>query len=49
MNTEPAYDIRLAANTLRQTYVALINEGFDADQALTITIAMMQSGMAQGE
>jgi hypothetical protein len=33
---EPSADLRQAASALRQMFIALINEGFDERQALTI-------------
>lgn len=34
--TEPASDIRQAASAIRQTYIALTQEGFSAQEALVI-------------
>lgn len=33
---EPASDLRVLASTVRQTYVALVQEGFTEREALTI-------------
>jgi hypothetical protein len=43
---EPAADLRQLANTLRQTFLALVQEGFTEQQALTIIgqILAAQSG-----
>ena len=33
---EPSSDLRIAANAMRQMYVALVNEGFSEEDALRI-------------
>lgn len=38
---EPASDVRMAANSIRQMYVALTEAGFSEDQSLTLTLAML--------
>lgn len=40
---EPSADIRTAANSIRQIYLALIQEDFDERQALTIVGQILAS------
>jgi hypothetical protein len=43
--TEPSADLRELASMLRQTYIALTNEGFTESQALTIIGEIIGSTM----
>jgi hypothetical protein len=48
---EPNADVRSIANTLRQMYVALLDEGFTEQQALVLlgqTISASIAGNAKG-
>lgn len=42
--TEPSADLRQMASFLRQTYVALVAEGFTITEALTIIGSIIASG-----
>lgn len=44
---EPSADLREAASVLRQTYVALVEEGFTVDEALKI-IGQILAGQQGG-
>lgn len=46
--TEPSADLREAASALRQMYVALVNEGFSVDEAMTIVGKVVAAGMKAG-
>lgn len=41
MKTEPSADLRQLASTMRQTFVALTDEGFTEQQALQIIGALL--------
>ncbi len=45
--TEPSADLRQMASSMRQAYIALTNEGFTEQQALTI-IGQILSAYASG-
>ena len=44
---EPAADMRVLANTIRQVYVALMQEGFNNQQALVI-VGQILAGQMKG-
>ena len=48
-NTEPSADLRTFASVVRQAYVALKNEGFNEDQAVELTKAMILYGNRSSE
>lgn len=45
---EPSADLREAASILRQTYVALVEEGFTVDEALKIIGQILASQSSGG-
>lgn len=45
---EPSADLRSLASTIRQMYVALLDEGFTEQQALIIVGQMLSSANAGG-
>lgn len=45
---EPSSDMRTMAHTLREFYVALLNEGFTEDEALTMVSTAIKSA-ARGD
>lgn len=42
MIIEPSADARVAAATIRQLYLALLNEGFTEEQAMTLVKSMIE-------
>jgi len=45
---EPSADLRHLASVLRQTYIALTNEGFSEAQALSIIAGMLAKNGGSG-
>ena len=45
---EPAAEVRQAAAGIRQVYVALRDEGFGQDEALTLTLGLLRMGAGGG-
>lgn len=46
---EPAADLRQLANALRQTFLALVQEGFTEQQALVIIGQILAANAAGGQ
>lgn len=45
---EPSADLRAAANQLRQTYIALVSEGFTVQEALAIIGQILTATIGRG-
>jgi hypothetical protein len=46
---EPSADLRAAASSVRQMFVALVNEGFTESQALAIVGHILVAGIQKGD